>query len=44
MNNEHKDLSWFKPFLRDNSPTSNGLILKETGVTTGEQSAQLVHV
>jgi hypothetical protein len=43
-NNEHKDLSWFRPLLGDNSPTSSGLILKETSVTNGEQSAQLVRV
>jgi hypothetical protein len=24
----HGDLSWFRPLLRGNSPTSNGLILK----------------
>jgi hypothetical protein len=24
----HYDLSWFKPLLRDNRPTSSGLILK----------------
>jgi hypothetical protein len=29
MNNEaHNDLSRFSPLLRDNSPTSSGLILK----------------
>jgi hypothetical protein len=28
-NNEaHSDLSWFRPILRGNSSTSNGLILK----------------
>jgi hypothetical protein len=24
----HYDISWFRPLLRGNSPTSNGLILK----------------
>jgi hypothetical protein len=36
-------LSWFKPFLGGNSPTSNGLILKmNSGYNGGEQSAQEV--
>jgi hypothetical protein len=39
MNNEHKSLSWFRPVVGGNSPTSNGLILMETSVTKGEQSA-----
>jgi hypothetical protein len=41
-NNEHKCLSWFKPLLGGNSPTSSGLILMETSVIEGEHSAQLV--
>jgi hypothetical protein len=44
VNEEHIDLSWFGPLCGGNSPTSSGLILIKTGVTKGEQIAQLVHV
>jgi hypothetical protein len=44
VNNEHKSLSWFRLLLRGNSPTSNRLILMETSVTKGEQSARVVHM
>jgi hypothetical protein len=32
MNNEHMSLSWFRPLLGGNNPTSNGLILMEISV------------
>jgi hypothetical protein len=44
VNDEDTDLSWFRPLHEGNSPMSIGLILKETCVTKGEQSARLVHV
>jgi hypothetical protein len=43
-NEEHTDLSYFRPLHETNSPTSNSLILMEIDVTKGEQSAQLVHM
>jgi hypothetical protein len=40
----HYRLSWFRPLLGDNSPTSNGLILKMNSSYIGcEQSAPGVH-
>jgi hypothetical protein len=36
MNEEHTNLSWFKPLCRGNSPTSSWLILKKIGVTKGD--------
>jgi hypothetical protein len=36
-------LSWFRPLLEGNSPTSSGLILKmNSGYNGGEQSAREV--
>jgi hypothetical protein len=43
-NEEHKDLSWFRPLHGGNIPKYSGLILMEIGVTKGQQSARLVHV
>jgi hypothetical protein len=44
VNEEYTYLSRLRPLRGGNSPTYNSLILKETGVTKGEQSDRLVHV
>jgi hypothetical protein len=40
----HCDLSWFRPLLEGNSPTSNRMILKMKVLQRGEKSAREVHV